>query len=144
MTARLLDVGDGAVTIEFGSTVSAALVARVAAFEQAVDAARASGALAGVIEAREHLRAELEAAGTTTCPPNTLIGAFALGPVASRSSATTCESPWECLDCAWPTCWLLLKLPRRVRTNLDATPPAGHGLNNGSIAPMPEHENMAL
>ena len=51
MTARLLDVGDGAVTIEFGSTVSAALVARVAAFEQAVDAARASGALAGVIEA---------------------------------------------------------------------------------------------
>lgn len=50
MTARLLDAGDSAVTIEFGSTVAPELVARVAAFEQAVDAARASGALAGVIE----------------------------------------------------------------------------------------------
>jgi len=50
MTTRFLDAGDVAVTIEFGSTVSPVLVARVAALEQAVDTARASGALAGVIE----------------------------------------------------------------------------------------------
>ena len=33
----------------------------------------------------EPLLARLEAAGTTTCPPNTLIGAYALGPAASPS-----------------------------------------------------------
>ncbi len=43
-------MGDGAVTVEFGNTVSPDLVARVAAFEQAVNAARARGALAGVVE----------------------------------------------------------------------------------------------
>jgi inhibitor of KinA len=48
--ARLLDAGDGALTIEFGATISAALVAEVAAFEQAIDVARAGGALAGVTE----------------------------------------------------------------------------------------------
>lgn len=47
---RLLDAGDGALTIEFGSAISAALVAAVAALEQALDAARARGQLAGVVE----------------------------------------------------------------------------------------------
>jgi KipI family sensor histidine kinase inhibitor len=50
LPARLLDAGDSAVTVEFGNTVSPDLVARVAAFEQAVDTARASGALPGVVE----------------------------------------------------------------------------------------------
>ena len=47
---RLLAAGDGAVTVEFGSTVEPALVAQVAALEQAVDAARARGELPGVVE----------------------------------------------------------------------------------------------
>lgn len=47
---RLLDAGDGAVTIEFGHTIAPDLVARVAALEQAVDAARGRGDLPGVIE----------------------------------------------------------------------------------------------
>jgi len=50
MTARLLDAGDSALTIEFGSSISGELVAEVAALEHALDAARARGALAGVIE----------------------------------------------------------------------------------------------
>lgn len=50
MSARLLDAGDGAVTIEFGSTIAPELVARVAALEHTLDAARARGELAGVIE----------------------------------------------------------------------------------------------
>jgi inhibitor of KinA len=47
---RLLDAGDGAVTVQFGERVAPELVARVASFEQAVDAARARGELPGVIE----------------------------------------------------------------------------------------------
>lgn len=47
---RLLDAGDAAVTIEFGATISPEGVARVAAFERTLDAARAHGALPGVIE----------------------------------------------------------------------------------------------
>jgi len=50
VNARLLDAGDSAVTIEFGSTIAPELVARVAALEHALDAARARGELAGVIE----------------------------------------------------------------------------------------------
>lgn len=50
MGARLLDAGDAAVTVEFGDQISADLVARVAALQQALDAARESGALPGVVE----------------------------------------------------------------------------------------------
>ena len=50
MSVRLLDAGDGAVTIEFGSTIAPELVAKVAVLEQTLDAARARGELAGVIE----------------------------------------------------------------------------------------------
>lgn len=50
MTPRLLDAGDGALTIEFGSTISPELVAQVAALEHAVDTARSHGLLAGVTE----------------------------------------------------------------------------------------------
>lgn len=50
MSARLLDAGDTAVTIEFGDQISGELVARVAALERALDAARARGELPGVVE----------------------------------------------------------------------------------------------
>ena len=50
MTARLLNAGDGAVTVEFGSTISPELVAEVAALEYHVGLARARGELVGVIE----------------------------------------------------------------------------------------------
>ena len=47
---RWLDAGDGALTIEFGNAITPELVAQVAALEHAVDAARAAGALPGVVE----------------------------------------------------------------------------------------------
>ena len=50
MDARLLDAGDGAVTVEFGRQISPALSARVMALDRAVNAARARGELPGVIE----------------------------------------------------------------------------------------------
>lgn len=50
MTARLLDAGDGALTIEFGSTIAPGLVADVAALEHVLDQARALGQLPGVTE----------------------------------------------------------------------------------------------
>lgn len=50
MNVRLLDAGDAAVTVEFGDVISRELVARVAALEHALDAARARGELPGVIE----------------------------------------------------------------------------------------------
>lgn len=50
MTPRLLDTGDGAVTIEFGTVISPELVAAVAALDRQVGLARARGELAGVIE----------------------------------------------------------------------------------------------
>lgn len=50
MEARLLDAGDGAVTVEFGDRIAPDLVARVGAFGKAVDAARDRGELPGVIE----------------------------------------------------------------------------------------------
>ena len=53
---RMLDAGDGAVTVEFGERIAPELVARVAAFEQAVGAARARGELPGVIESMPTFR----------------------------------------------------------------------------------------
>jgi inhibitor of KinA len=50
MSVRLLNAGDGALTIEFGDAISPELVARVGALERALDAARARGELPGVIE----------------------------------------------------------------------------------------------
>jgi inhibitor of KinA len=50
LTPRLLDAGDGAVTVEFGATISPELVAQVAALDHQVNQARERGALAGVIE----------------------------------------------------------------------------------------------
>jgi KipI family sensor histidine kinase inhibitor len=47
---RLLDAGDGAVTIEFGDGIAPQLVARVAALEQVLEAAHGRGELPGVIE----------------------------------------------------------------------------------------------
>jgi len=50
MTTRLLDAGDGAVTIEFGDRIAQDLVARVRALDQVLEAAMARGELPGVIE----------------------------------------------------------------------------------------------
>jgi KipI family sensor histidine kinase inhibitor len=50
MTARLLDAGDGAVTIEFGDRISPDLAACVRALEQVVEAALSCGELPGVVE----------------------------------------------------------------------------------------------
>ena len=50
MKARLLDVGDAAVTVEFGDGIDPALLAQVEAFDHAVLAAIADGRLQGVIE----------------------------------------------------------------------------------------------
>ncbi len=50
MTPRLLDAGDGAVTVEFGASISPELVAEVAALDHQVSLARARGELAGVVE----------------------------------------------------------------------------------------------
>ena len=50
MSARLLDAGDGAVTIEFGDRIAQELVARVGALELALDGARARGEMPGVVE----------------------------------------------------------------------------------------------
>lgn len=50
MTTRLLDAGDGAVTVEFGSAISRELVAEVAALDHHVGLALARGELRGVIE----------------------------------------------------------------------------------------------
>ena len=50
MTPRLLDAGDGAVTIEFGDQISHRLVARVSALDKLLRAACERGELAGVVE----------------------------------------------------------------------------------------------
>ncbi len=50
MTARLLDAGDGAVTVEFGDHIAPDLVARVRALDQVLEAAMARGDLPGVVE----------------------------------------------------------------------------------------------
>ena len=50
MKARLLDVGDAAVTVEFGDGIDPALLAQVEAFDHAVLAAIADERLQGVIE----------------------------------------------------------------------------------------------
>ena len=50
MTARLLDAGDGAVTIEFGDQITSQLVGRVAALDKLLQAVRERGELAGVVE----------------------------------------------------------------------------------------------
>lgn len=50
MTVRLLDAGDGAVTVEFGARIAPELVAQVGAFDRALQAAMACGELPGVIE----------------------------------------------------------------------------------------------
>lgn len=50
MQARLLDAGDTAVTIEFGEGVDPALLARVDAFDHAVQGAIAAGRLFGIVE----------------------------------------------------------------------------------------------
>jgi KipI family sensor histidine kinase inhibitor len=53
---RLLDAGDGAFTIEFGDTITPEAVARVAALERALIAARERGELPGVVEAMPTFR----------------------------------------------------------------------------------------
>lgn len=50
MTARLLDTGDAAVTMEFGDRITGELVAPVDTFERTLDAARVQVELAGVVE----------------------------------------------------------------------------------------------
>ena len=50
MTPRLLDAGDGAVTIEFGDQITSQLVGRVAALDKLLQAVRERGELAGVVE----------------------------------------------------------------------------------------------
>lgn len=48
--AVLLDAGDGAVTVQFGTRIAPDLAARVAAFDQAIRSALACGRLPGVVE----------------------------------------------------------------------------------------------
>ncbi|MCK6406743.1 MAG: 5-oxoprolinase subunit PxpB [Rhodocyclaceae bacterium] len=50
MQARLLDVADAAVTVEFGDAIDPALLARVAAFDQVLQEEIVCGRLPGVIE----------------------------------------------------------------------------------------------
>ncbi len=50
MSARWLDAGDRALTIEFGDQITPQVVAQVAALDQVLQAARARGELAGVVE----------------------------------------------------------------------------------------------
>ena len=50
MTVRLLDAGDGALTVELGDRITPDLVARVRALDQVLRAALARGDLPGVIE----------------------------------------------------------------------------------------------
>lgn len=50
MDARLLDAGDGALTIEFGDTIALPVVARVDALDRVLAAACARGDLPGVVE----------------------------------------------------------------------------------------------
>lgn len=50
MPYRFLDVGDTAVTVEFGDSVDPALLAAVAALDRSVQSAMAAGQLPGVIE----------------------------------------------------------------------------------------------
>lgn len=50
MPYRFLDVGDTAVTVEFGDGVDPALLAAVAAFDRSVQSAMAGGQLRGVVE----------------------------------------------------------------------------------------------
>jgi inhibitor of KinA len=47
---RLLDAGDGAVTVEFATRIDTDVVARVGAFDRALSAARARGELPGLVE----------------------------------------------------------------------------------------------
>lgn len=47
---RFLDVGDTAVTVEFGDTIAPALLTSVAAFDHAVQSTMAAGRLPGVVE----------------------------------------------------------------------------------------------
>jgi len=56
VSARLLDAGDGAVTVEFGDRIAPDLVACVRALDQVLQAAMASGGLPGVIEAMPTFR----------------------------------------------------------------------------------------
>ena len=50
MSPRLLDAGDAAFTVEFGSVVAPALLAAVQALDAAIAARRAAGGLEGLIE----------------------------------------------------------------------------------------------
>jgi KipI family sensor histidine kinase inhibitor len=50
MEIRWLDAGDGAVTVEFGSTIDTRLVAAVSAFDAAITRAREAGSLPGLVE----------------------------------------------------------------------------------------------
>jgi inhibitor of KinA len=62
MSARLLDAGDGALTIEFGDRIAPDLVARVRALDQVLEAALARGELPGVIETMPTSRSALDPA----------------------------------------------------------------------------------
>jgi inhibitor of KinA len=50
MEVRWLDAGDGAVTVEFGSTIDTRLVDAVNAFDASITRAREAGALPGLVE----------------------------------------------------------------------------------------------
>ncbi|TVT71833.1 MAG: 5-oxoprolinase subunit PxpB [Denitromonas halophila] len=50
MSMRILDLGDAALTVEFGDAIDPALQARVNALDVAIERARAAGQLGGVIE----------------------------------------------------------------------------------------------
>ena len=56
LSLRWLDAGDGALTIEFGDVIAPHLVARVAALDKVLAAARARGELPGVVETMPTLR----------------------------------------------------------------------------------------
>lgn len=93
---RLLDAGDAAVAVEFGSAISPELVARVAALDHQVGLARARGELAGVTETMPTFRS------LTVLYDPLVTSRAALDPVllalAAREAATQ-ASP--------PRCWRL-------------------------------------
>ena len=105
MSARLLDAGDSAVTVEFGDHITPALVAQVAAFDRALAAARQRGQLPGVVEAMPTFRSltllyDPLQTGRASIDPvlHTLLAGLDL-PTSPAQPATTAPRRWRLPVC---------------------------------------------
>ncbi len=90
MTARWLDAGDSALTLEFGDAIAPSLVAQVAALAHAVHAAQARGELPGVVEAVPTFRSLTliyDPLRTTRAELDPAIRALLDGPAATAATA---------------------------------------------------------